>query len=346
MARSGVIYGPTGSFKTTAVKHFAHYIAETTGKATALLNTDGGGWVPCEPEVAVGMIKPYRCEANVLPMVLARKISQGWWPVNTEEIDPAKILLAPMNWNEIGGIAVEGWTSLSLMLMRYCADKGIKGGDKDYAGLFNLPITIRGEGGAPEVVQEKFGPSTQNHYGMVQNQLNGLVMNFTSLPVRYVLFTALEGRSEDDDRSLTYGPAIAGKKAIAQAPAWVGDCIHAQDYQVTRTVKVPNPAGGEAMDADVVDVKCRYYFKRHPDPVTRIPFPAKPRITPEKIKEMEKVYPLGYFEPTPEKGFDEYLKLCDRLGDEQAQSDSLKGWREKMDSKLRGKIPGVAAASK
>lgn len=337
MARSGVIYAGTGRWKTTAVKHFAHYIAETTGKATLLFNSDGGGWVACEPEVAVGMIRPYRCEANVLPMVLARKISQGYWPVNPDEINPEKILLRKVDWDEVGGIAVEGWTSLSMMLMRYCADKGIKGGDKEYAGLFQLPITIETEAGSA-VIQERFGPSTQNHYGMVQNQLNGLVMNFSSLPVRYVLFTALESTGKDDDGSLIYGPQIAGRKATAMAPAWVGDCIHVQDYAVKRKVQAPDPAGSGMIDTEVIDIKCRYYFMPHPDPTTGIVFPAKPRITPEKIGELRKHYPYGYFEPTPERGFDEYLKLCDRLGEEQAQSDSLRNWRNKQDQKL-GRTP-------
>jgi len=342
VARSGVIYGPTGSWKTSAVKHFSHYIAEVTGKATLLFNSDGGGWAPCQPEVEVGMILPYRCESNVLPMVLARKISQGYWPVNPEETEPAKILLSRMDFSKVGGIAVEGWTSLSNMLMRYCGDKGIKGGKDDYPGIFRLPISIETEQGTA-VVQETFGPATQNHYGMVQTQLNGLTMNFTSLPVHYVLFTALEGRGEEEDRSLTYGPAIAGRKATPQAPSWVGDCIHAQDYSVERAIKAPSPNGtGELVDAKVVEVRCRYYFKKHPDPATGICFPAKPRVTPEKIRELEKVYPYGYFEPSPERGFDDYLKLCDRLTAEQGQSDSLKAWRERQDQKL-GRRPAPQA---
>lgn len=329
MARSGCIYGPSGSWKTTAGKHFAHYIAETTGKATYLFSSDGGGWEACQPEIDAGMVLPYRCEANVLPMVLARKISQGFWPENPTEYQPERINLVPMDFERVGGIIVEGWTSLSSMLMRYCSDKGIQAGDKEYTGLFKLPIHIEGQ-----LKDEKFGPSTQNHYGMVQNQLNGITMNFTSLPVRYVLFTALEGKGEEDDRTPTYGPAIAGKKATPQAPSWVGDCIHAQDYSVPRKVKAPDPVTGQLTEQQIVDVKCRYYFVKHPDPVTGIAYPAKPRITPEKVGALRSLYPGGYFEPTPEKGFDEYLKACDRFSAEQSASDALKNWRERMDAKL------------
>jgi hypothetical protein len=73
MADSGVIYGPTGSFKTTAGAHLAHYIAELTGKATCLFSSDGGGWKACEEEIAAGMIRPYRCDSATIPLPIVRK---------------------------------------------------------------------------------------------------------------------------------------------------------------------------------------------------------------------------------------------------------------------------------
>jgi len=53
MARSGVIYGASGTFKSTAGKHFSRYIYKKTGKATLLFSLDGGGWGPMEPEIRV-----------------------------------------------------------------------------------------------------------------------------------------------------------------------------------------------------------------------------------------------------------------------------------------------------
>src|ERR1700678_1774529 len=64
MARSGCLYGSTGTYKTTAIAHFSRYIAETTGKATLLLSADGGGWTPCDEEIAVEMIRPYRLDVG------------------------------------------------------------------------------------------------------------------------------------------------------------------------------------------------------------------------------------------------------------------------------------------
>ena len=343
MARSGVLYGPTGSFKTTQVKHFAHYIADTTGKSTLLLSCDGGGWFSCEPEVEAGMIRPYRVETATLPLVILRKISQGYWPDDPNETTPEKINLRPVDWNEVGGIAVEGWTSISQVIMRYLPDKGISvgGEDRDKPGSnmsFGLPIHVDGQ-----VQMERFGSNTRGDYGFVQNQLYGLVMNFNSLPVRYVLYTALEAKTEDDDRSTTFGPAIAGKKATAQCGAWVGDMLHAQDYQRVTTHKVPDPAKpGEFVEAQTAEMIVRVYFQKHPDPATGIPFPCKPRVTPEKVAELNKRFPGGYFEPTPEHGLDTYLATLDELS--AGAGDALKGWRERMDQKL-GRSTGAGAAA-
>jgi len=334
MARSGALYGGTGSYKTSQVKWFSHYIAKKTGKATLLLSTDGGGWQACEKEVAAKMILPYRCEAAVLPLVLLRKISQGYWPENPDETNPADINLIPINWNEVGGIAVEGWTSIAQVVMRYLPDKGISvgGEDRNKPGAnmaFSVPVHVMGE-----VKMESFGSSTRGDYGFVQRLLYGLVMNFISLPVEYVLFTALEAKTEDEDRTTVYGPAIAGKKATAECGAWVGDLLHAQDYTIARNEEVPDPADPKKkVTQTIMDTVVRYYFRKHLDPVTGIPFPAKTRVVPEGIEALNKKFPGGYFEPTTEWGFDRYLEAVDELS-VVAADDPLRSWREKMDAKL------------
>lgn len=338
MARSGVIYGGTGSHKSTMVKRFSHYIAKKTGKATLLLSLDGGGWAPCEPEVQAGMIEPYRCETAVLPLVILRKISQGYWPKNPAETNPAAIDLIPIDWSKFGGLAFEGWTSAGIVISRYLADQGVNVGGEDRSKpganmMFKLPGHLNGQ-----LIEEKFGSTTRGDYKFIQNMLYGLVTNMGSLPCEYVLHTALESKTEDDDRSTVYGPAIEGKKGTSQCGAWVGDQIHAQDYAVPVVAKVKNSDTGIVEDQTLVETRVRFFFMKHPDPVTGIMFPAKPRVTPEKVKELAKRFPGGYFEPTAEgaEGFDAYLDFVDGL--QAGQGDSLRGWREKMDERLgRGK---------
>jgi hypothetical protein len=229
--------------------------------------------------------------------------------------------------------------------MRFLPDQGISVGGEDRKKpganmAFNSAVQVMG---AWEPVT--FGSNTRGDYGFVQNFLYGLVMNFNSLPVEYILYTALESKTEDDDRSTTFGPAIAGKKGTRDCGAWVGDLIHGQDYPIVTKEKVPDPQDAtKTIEQDTIDLTVRFHFKKHLDPATGIPFPAKARVTPEQITALMKRFPGGYFEPVIKAGevvdgFGTYLQVCDELGSK--QGDALKGWREKMDSKL-GRLPSVS----
>ena len=342
MARSGILYGGTGTWKTTQIKWFSHYIAETTGKATLLLSMDGGGWGPCQPEIDAGMIEPFFCDSTIVPLAILRKVSQGYWPK-----DPSNPYseqgLTRMDFSKFGGVAVEGWTSITAAAMRYLPDtnKNVGGEDRWKLGGFRNNVVVDGHS-----VEETFLSSTRGDYGFVQNFLYGLVMNFNSLPLRYTLYTALESKTEDDDRSTIYGPAISGKKATSQCGAWVGDLIHCQDYQVERIVKVPDPTdSAKQIDQKLLDVAVRFYYKKHPDPTTGILFPAKPRVTPERVRELEKAFPGGYFESDATGGFDRYLHFVDKLG--AGQADTLKDWRQRADQKLgRAGVPATTTTTK
>jgi hypothetical protein len=330
MARSGVIYGPSGSWKSTQVKWLAHYIARKTGKATLLLSTDGGGWEPCRPEVDAGMIVAYKCDSSTVPLPVLQLISKGYWPRNVD----GRAEFHPIDWGEVGGIAVEGWTSISQVIMRYLPSSGISvgGEDRTKLGGWTQDVTVKDANGQTQTMPLNFRSNTRGDFGFVQSQLYSLVTNFNCLPCEYVLYTALESKAEDDVGSTIYGPAISGKKATAQCGAWVGDLLHAQDYSTPRTVQVPDPRDEtKRMDQVVHDVTVRYFYKKHPDPATGILFPAKPRVAPEKIRELEAKLPGGYFEPTTEWGLDKYLEFVDSLA---VPDDSLKNWRSRIDEKL------------
>lgn len=337
MAKSGVIYGSTGTFKTTAIAHFARYIAETTGKCTLLFSADGGGWTPCDEEIAVGMIRPYRADLEKIFLPTLVKISRGFWPENPEESDAAKVNFVPIDWSDVGGIAVEGLTSIGNNILLNCAQKQLKTGE-DATSKFSLGILVNGQ-----VENVGFAGNSKGHYQFVHNQLQSMVNQFTSLPCKYVLFTGLDKRGEDDDRKTIYGVATPGKAITDVIPTWVGDYIHAQDYPISKKVRVPPPGRKaneckpeELIDTEVIDVICRYYFKSHPDQHTGILYKAKPRITHGSVRALEKEFPGGYFEPTPEGGFDIYLRTLDELLKRglAKEDPSLKSWRDRMDAKL------------
>jgi hypothetical protein len=340
MADSGCIYGPTGSYKTTAIAHLANYIAETTGKKTLLFSSDGGGWKSAQEEVDAGMISPYRCDSATIPLPIIRRISYGYWPENPDETDVSRVNFRPIDWTEYGGIAVEGLTSISTMLMRHLADKAIKTGE-EATSKFSMGIRVNGE-----VVNETFAGNSKGHYGFVQSQLYGMVMNFISLPVKYVLFTAHESKTEDDDRSTIYGPAIAGKKATALVGSWVGDLIHAQDFAVPRMVKATNPAKpcranrhgdrGHGMPVLLQEASGPGHRDHVPSQAARDPL-VRSRRWKSCIRE-------GSSFPNATSGFDDYLRNVDRVGQEAGQKSQRcrPGARSKTQKLGRSK-PAAAA---
>ena len=339
MARSGIVFGDSGTLKSTACKHFSHYIYERTGKSSLLLSMDGGGWGPMQPEIDAGVINAYRCGIEV-PLPTLRKISQGYWPENTSATKAAETNLRAVDWSKWGGVIVEGVTSISQALMRHLADKGIKTGEEATNPFFQN-LLVEGQ-----KIQEQFAGNSRAHYGFVQNQLYSMITNFNSLPCEYVLFTGLESRAEEDDRTPIYGPQIAGKKATALIPSWVGDCIHAQGTNVRTSVQVPDPSDSKkTVEQELISAVVRMYFVSHPDPVTGIRFPAKARVSPEAVPLLMKKWPGGYFEPGLEHGFDEYLATVDELNAH--QKNAVDEWRRKVDERFRAKqAGGVAVAVK
>jgi uncharacterized protein YukE len=308
-------------------KQFARYIYERTGKCSLLLSMDGGGWGPMQPEIDAGVINAYRCNIEV-PLPTLRKISQGYWPEDTSKARAVETNLRQVDWGKYGAVIVEGVTSISQALMRHLADKGIKTGEEATNPFFQNLI-VDGQ-----KVAEQFAGNSRAHYGFVQNQLYSMITNFNSLPCEYVLFTGLESRAEEDDRTPIYGPQIAGKKATALVPSWVGDCIHAQGTPVKQTTQIPDPADPKkVVEAEIITMAVRMYFVSHPDPVTTIRYPAKPRVSPEAVPALMKKWPGGYFEPGLEHGFDEYLRTVDELN--QQQRGVVDEWRRQVDERFR-----------
>ena len=162
MARSGILYGDSGTGKSTAAKHFSHYIYEKTHKLTLLLSLDGGGWGPMQPEINAGLINAYRCNIEV-PLPTLRKISQGFWPVDSAMTRAAETNLVGVDWGKYGGVIVEGVTSISQALMRHLADKGIKTGE-DVTSPFMQQVIVDGR-----MVAEQFAGNSRAHYGFVQS---------------------------------------------------------------------------------------------------------------------------------------------------------------------------------
>lgn len=324
-ALTHLIYGPSGTFKTTQIGFLAWRIWKKYRKKTRLISADGSGWSPIQKFIDAGIIDAFSIsKLDVLkhsPLGLLRKLSRGDWPRDNGDGTARVVPTPPEEVAQVGAYAIEGLTSIAELLMEELRVRQQRIGE-DAVGSF----TVDGE---------RFSANNRAHYNFVQNEVAGLVKGFSSLPVEHVLLTALEGRGEDEaTRESIRGPAIIGKAATAKVPAWVGDVIHADSYAVE--VKVPDPVA--KFTAVQLQTKVRLWFVRHPDEnFPTISYPAKLRVPPEQMQKVLKRWPGGYFEPSTTGGLDWLLELEDELAAESARE------LEQLMAEVRGEPDGKAA---
>lgn len=74
--------------------------------------------------------------------------------------------------------------------------------------------------------RETIGSNTQSSYGVAQRRLKGAVETSRLLPVDYVIWTAHKDRGTDDMKRVpVFGPKLAGHAATDDAPRWFGQCF-------------------------------------------------------------------------------------------------------------------------
>ncbi len=345
MAQTSLIFGDSGSYKTTAIGHAAKYIYERTGKTSRMITAEPG-WATLRDLRDAGILEVFNIAQFPNPLPLLRKLSEGYWPdgLNGEGAMTTTRLRASTaaTWEKVGLIALEGLTSGSDLLMRDQTAKGrtIKG---EGIGEFVEKIDLVGPDGKPLVDVEKFAFNTQNHYGFTQNEMIARVVGFGALPVERVIFSAHEAKGEEEDtRRAIRGPALAGKAATDRVLKYVGDCLHFEVYSEEKETK--------DTDGRVIrftQTKVRVFFQNHPDPAwagTGLPvfYKCKPRVIPSMLGILNKRWPGGYFNVTPEHGLDEYLKLQDLCV---AQSvGGLEEWKKKADEERVARAKAILAA--
>jgi hypothetical protein len=287
-AKTICIYGATGTRKTTNIGRFARYIHETTGKRTRLVTAEAGNLEPVSGEIDDGILEVTALSEHAALLSIIRAISKGRWPVETN----GKIKLVPSDMEGVGAYAVEGITTISLLLLRHLANTGRKI-NEDVVGQFSETDAELGLTGD----DFKFAAPARSHYGFVQTGILDIIQGFSALPVGRVLFTAHEGKGQDDfSKQLIYGPGAVGKAATAAIPPYVGDLFHFD------TEEVP---GGK------LEPKVFAHFKPHPDPQTRVLWPAKTRLRPDRVPELEKRFPGGKIELTLAQGIEAYMRFQD-----------------------------------
>jgi len=107
----------------------------------------------------------------------------------------------------IGFLAFEGLTAFGDLLMRRLKKADPTGGNTILDGDFRI------------------SSSGQAHYGIAQSYLAQYVANSKTLPVKMVMWTALENRGDDEGKPL-FGPKGPGKALTTACIPWFTDVLH------------------------------------------------------------------------------------------------------------------------
>jgi hypothetical protein len=297
--RSVMMYGVSGSTKTSQCYHLAKYILslpENQGKRIRMIHSDGGGYAPFQDSGMIdrGEIEVFDYSYREYALSDFRKLSQGYWPRKTKDgqeyfqkVDACKTTAE--EWNRIAGYIIEGMSSCGEVLKTHCSNQ------REGVG-FKESIHYEEDG-------EHISGLAQGHYNLIQKEIYSSHMKgFNNLPVPWLIYTSLLGKGEDKQNHETvYGPQVVGNATTAQAPAWFMDCLHLDKAKWA-------DAGGEKEGMVA-------WFTRHEDG-TGVPFLCKARVMPELYPELLRRFPFGFVPLGFKHGVDLYFRVLAKLKEE------------------------------
>lgn len=326
MAKSTtVIFGDSGTYKTSNLGHAARYIyRKTKGKRIRLVTAEQ--FRPIEPLVEAGVIDVFSITRSTNPLVSLRKLSYGWWPnaEGTKLIETPKDVLE----SQVGAIFMEGLTSISDLLMEDARDKQRQ--------LGQTPV------GKFVEEDEKFCNNPLDHYGFVQREMLARIRGFCALPVDYIIFSAHEAKGEEEvSRSPIRGPGLTGTAATDKVAKEVGNLLHFEVY----SEPVEQLDSKTKQRTTIYRTNVRAFFVPHPDPkVAGVLYKCKTRVPPERINELVKRFPGGYFEPSLSNGLDLFLQAEDELTSRDATAAAVE-WKATQDAQFKQEAETAAAVT-
>lgn len=303
-----MLYGDTGSTKTSRLGDAAEYYYETTGKPSRLVSTDTGGWQAIKALEVAGIIIPFRITPDRINMIeTLDKLSKGWWVKDTS--DPQSPLAPPDN--GAACVMFDGATSVCRMLMTL-HESSVTYDDRTKT---LSPQNIK----VPEMPKDSFIKSGdyvrrfvgRSDYGGVQGRISEFIRNSGNLSIP-AIWSALEDKGEDESKKPTYGPSFIGQALTGICGNWFGNFIHMDMVNVA--VEIENPAGKQFPKVPVTEQRPYMFLRKHLDPngadPYKLPYPAKTRAS----KEMWSRVPV-----VMEPRLDKLYKLLDELTAEEAK---------------------------
>lgn len=329
MAELGLVFGESGSRKTTALGKAAEYLYEKTGGKTGrAIYSDRAGWRSIQPIVEAGFIEPYLItgETKNFPEFF-NKLSLGWWPESLSPLglrEPGVLLKPPTaeTWNKVGFYLLEGLSSTCELYMQNLRDdQRVIGQDAVGKWQYSDSEGALGPDGKPLIW--KFCSNSPKHFGFTQDEVLTSLGRFAALPVDRVLISAHEVQG-DDAGDIIRGPLLTGKAATAKVGKNVGDMLH---FEVFTSVIGSGPSATQKLE-------CRAYFEPHPDQkMPTVSYKCKARVPDTLIAELKKKYPGGYFDPSQ---FGEYLRFTDELLTKGA--DDARKRRAAIDATMKARL--------
>jgi|SRR5581483_6116680 len=287
--KADLIYGVSGTYKTSQIGRAALWYYKRTGKKSRLITADPGGFEPIQALIDEGILDVWVILQEEFFIEAATHACQGRWP---KEVNGKRVFVmtTPEEWNGIAMVGIEGLTSIGDGIIKRLRDTRAKLG-QDPSYTFN-------DGAA------QFAGSNPSYYGFAQDNIRDLVKSSSMLPCDKIIWTALEGKGEEEGGSHapTFGPSIAGKKSIGKAGQWFGNMIHME--MLSKSEK--DAATGMLSRKDRVVM----YLRPHNDPVTQVPFPAKTRAPFQFAHEVP-----DYMEPEIEKLYEQLENLQEKARD-------------------------------
>jgi len=326
-AQATLIYGATGTFKTTQVGYFSEYVASvTSGLITRVVSAESAGVEPLSPYIEIGAIEVLWLSRDMHPRSALRKIIRGEWPRMKNGI-PERNAQGGLIWEtnlptNIGGYAFEGLTSFADLVgqdlkAKFASGQSVTGDKKEGSGMAGAGYTEEGEtfgsgsqsqvGGTQDLIMELLRESPKNLYAKSQGR------------IVHVLFTAHESKGTDDlTGAATYGPGTIGKAITGKLFKECGTALHLET-ELSQGAATPNAqAPNAAAKPTTTGYRVWAYYRKHPDSENpMVKWEAKPRIPAiqEAHEMLEKRFPGGKFELTFTQTLADYLRFQDTTHD-------------------------------
>lgn len=322
-AKTILLYADSGDAKTSQAVFLARYIKRKYNKRIRLISGDGGGWAPVEDEGLIrkgsnreGIVDVFNMTNREYYLADWRRLAKGLWPKYKKvgDVIVRRFEETTMEeWGQIGGYFIEGLTSISSGFNSHISKQ-----DNSKDSLTKMMYTAPGfdEDG------EHFGATDQGHVGMIQNELYNICQQFGTLPVEFIVWTALVGQAtekslrklglEISEVNPTFGPKLAGSAKTAEAPSWFSDCLHMQGQNDMETRDIVG--GGQTR----VETKRVFaFFQKHIDPTTGNLYLAKSSVGMSVMKVIRERFPGGCVEFTLDQGLDGYLEMVDNVKEQE-----------------------------